>query len=82
MKKNLNPSFLTPLNDGAHYADRNEPKQPQVCTKNLQLQLIQVFRFSFKNIKIQVAWGTFNYQYLSKIFYTWCFYSEEIVLKG
>ena len=32
MKKNLDPSFLT-LNDGAHYADKNEPKQPQVCIK-------------------------------------------------
>ena len=45
MKKNLDSSFLTSLNDGAYYADKNEPKQPQVCIKNLKLQLIQIFRF-------------------------------------
>ena len=37
MKKNLDPSFSTPLNDGAHYADKNEPKQPRVCIKNFAI---------------------------------------------
>ena len=34
MKKNLDPSFSTFLNDGADYADKNEPKQSQVYIKN------------------------------------------------
>ena len=44
MKKNLNPSFLTPLNDGPHYADKNEPKQPQVCIKNFAITANSSFK--------------------------------------
>ena len=52
MKKNLDLSFLTSLNDGAHYADKNEPKQPQVCMKNFGITANSSFQVFVKNIKI------------------------------
>ena len=52
MKKILIQVFKL-LNDGAYYADKNEPKQPQVCINNFAIsQLIQVLRFLSENIKI------------------------------
>ena len=52
MKKNLDLSFLTSLNDGAHFADKNKPKQPQVCMKNLGITANSSFQVFIKNIKI------------------------------
>ena len=52
MKKNLDLSFLTSLNDGAHYADENEPKQPQVCMKNLGITANSSFQVFVKTSKI------------------------------
>ena len=45
-------SFLTSLNDGAHYADKNELKQPQVCMKILGIKTNSSFQVFVKNIKI------------------------------
>ena len=52
MKKNLDLSFLTSLNDDSHYADKNEPKQPQVCMKNFGITADSSFQVFVKNIKI------------------------------
>ena len=70
MKKNFDLYFLTSLNDGAHYADKNEPKQPQICIINFGITTNSSFQVFFKNIKILGGLGTPNYQYFSKIFYT------------
>ena len=60
-EKNLDPSFLTVLNDDVHYNDKNEPKQPQVCVKTLELQLIQVSGFrqkhqNFRGLENEMLW--------------------------
>ena len=51
MEKNLDVSFLTSLNHGAQYADKNEPKQ-QVCIKNFGITAYSSFQVFVKNIKI------------------------------
>ena len=50
MKKNIGSSFLISLNDGAYYADKNEPKQPRVCMKNLRIAANSSFQVLIKNI--------------------------------
>ena len=52
MKKNLDLSFVTSLNDSAHYADKNELKQPQVCMKNFGITADSSFQVFVKNMKI------------------------------
>ena len=52
MKKNLDSSFLTSLNDGAYYAYKNESKQQQVCMKNFRIAANSSFPVFVKNIKI------------------------------
>ena len=52
MTKKFDLSFLTFLNDGAHYTDKNEPKQPQVCMKNFVITTNSSFRVFVKNIKL------------------------------
>ena len=64
-KKKLNQSFLTSLNDGAHYADKNEPKQPQVCKKNFGITTNSSFQVFVKSIK---ALGGLGNPQLSTLF--------------
>ena len=82
MRKNLDSSFSTSLNDGAQYADKNESKQPQVCIKNLGITANSSFQVFVKVIEILGGLGNPNNQYFSKIFHTWCFNSEWNVLEG
>ena len=69
MKKNLE-SFVASLNDGAHYADKNEPKQPHVCIKNIGIAVKSSFQVFITNIKSLGGLENPNYQYFSKIFHT------------
>ena len=50
MKKNLDLSFFA-LNDGAHYADKNEPKQPQVHIKNFGIAANSSFHQKHQNFR-------------------------------
>ena len=42
---------MTSLNDGAHYADKNESKQPQVCMKNWRITTNSSFRQKHQNFR-------------------------------
>ena len=51
MKKNLDPSFLTSLSDGAYYPGKSQPKQPQVCIKNCEVAANSSFREQHRNFR-------------------------------